>query len=255
MLQHHYKATFPHLQSTCDEVLKLIETKQLTIGPKKTELLVYRDGWKRPPLEGIPPRIGGRTIGESPQAKYLGIVLDRYLKFNPHITSRISPAVALAIKLKRLTNSASRVSPTGVRSIVNTATLPTMLYGAEAWYERTTYGVDKALDRCQCVLNQILRAALAIHQMTPPEAIHYESEVQSIRDYLTTNDLRVRVRLGLLSRGHPLRVVREALPLRKRQGYVGRYETIKYTFGEPTWPPREIIRSVQARTWRSKGPP
>lgn len=144
ILQHHDKGTFSHLQETCEQAVALIKTKQLDIEPKKTELLVCKG--RRTKTQGpdneLSLQIEGITIKEQSHIKYLGIIFDQNLTFEKHITSRLATTIDLATKLRRPTKRAGHINPVGVRNIVSTTMLPTILYGAEAWYEHTTALAD-----------------------------------------------------------------------------------------------------------------
>ena len=67
-----------------DKISNWMVVNKLTINPKKSSILTIQ-----PSIKGIPihvhANINGHQINSSDKVTYLGIVLDQYLNFKPHI--------------------------------------------------------------------------------------------------------------------------------------------------------------------------
>ena len=75
---------------------------RLSLNVAKTEFIVFRPP-KRPLKERIVLKLNGTKIHESPKIKYLGVLLDPYLRWNHHInelTKKLNSAIGMIYKIR-----------------------------------------------------------------------------------------------------------------------------------------------------------
>lgn len=123
------------LERKAENVLNQIECwmaeKQLQIAPEKSEMILLIGRKRCKPLN---IKLGNCRLEEKPTLKYLGIILDRHLKFGPHLQY-------VTEKATKVTNALTRIMPrTGgpgeaKRRVLHSAAESVMLYGAPVWVE------------------------------------------------------------------------------------------------------------------------
>ncbi|XP_026686460.1 uncharacterized protein LOC113471478, partial [Diaphorina citri] len=112
-------------------VTSWMREKKLTIAPEKSELIVLSGKKKCRPLN---IEISGTRLIEKNQVKYLGVVLDKSLKFGPHLEYVIE-------KAGKTTKALSRIMPNvggpgeSKRRVLQTAAESVILYAAPVWHE------------------------------------------------------------------------------------------------------------------------
>ena len=78
---------------------------RLSINVTKTEFIIFRPP-KKPFNQRIVLKLNGIKVFESPKIKYLGVILDPFLRWNHHInelTRKLNRAIALQLHKKCLT--------------------------------------------------------------------------------------------------------------------------------------------------------
>lgn len=157
---------------------------------------------------------------DSQQAlRWLGVWFDRKLTFKKHVATRAAAARKVALHLRSLGNTAYGPPASALRKAVMTCILPTLLYGAEAWYEggkkipRTTRNSRDALVSTRvgghiATMDQILtlasRAVLPAWRTTPNPALLREAGLPSATVALEEVKLRFALHLQTTDNNHPL---------------------------------------------------
>ena len=83
-------------------VFEWLCANRLSINVTKTKFIIFRP--PRKPFNGIiVPKLNGIKIFESPKIKYLGIILDPFLRWNHHInelTKKLNRAIGMLYKIR-----------------------------------------------------------------------------------------------------------------------------------------------------------
>lgn len=123
------------VESKANEAMEIISAwmrrKNLQIAPEKSELMILSGRKKCRPLN---IELEGTRLKERPQIKYLGVILDRSLKFGPHLEHVCEKA---AKTTKALTKILPRIGGAGEskRRVLQTAAESIILYAAPVWAE------------------------------------------------------------------------------------------------------------------------
>ena len=73
-----------------------------------------------------PIEIGGDTLQITEEVKYLGVTLDRHLRWNQHIKNKANAATKLLMTCKSYVGKTWGISPSKLRWIYNQVILPTL---------------------------------------------------------------------------------------------------------------------------------
>ncbi|XP_037293087.1 uncharacterized protein LOC119188929 [Manduca sexta] len=120
---------------------------KLRFAPHKTQAMVITNRLKydTPILH-----MGGVDIGLSNEIKLLGLLIDRKLTFNGHVTQACAKAIGLYKVLARSAKVQWGLGPEVIRTIYTAAVEPVILYAASAWAPSSRkLGVRKQLGAIQ----------------------------------------------------------------------------------------------------------
>ena len=87
----------------------------------------------------LPLQIDGHTITPSESAKYLGIFVDRRLRWHEHVEAAIVQGTAAVLAVGRLTKPAFGLSHQYARRLFKAVVCPHLEYGLAVWYMPSTY--------------------------------------------------------------------------------------------------------------------
>jgi hypothetical protein len=208
--------------SAIDEMVRWGTANGVSFDSKKTEIMHFSRSKLR-----IAPAIRHSDVVKHPESalRWLGIWLDSRLSFRVHVEKWAAKAQAVAYHLRGLTNTKHGPQPSAVRSAVRACVEPVLLYGAEAWYQGTTWpgwsqpskdvpsSNQHLIQRMNKALNQSMRAILPVWKTAPTTALHRESGIPPVDQLLEARRLRFSARLKSLDDTHPL--VRRTLPPRQ----------------------------------------
>ncbi|MGI4816883.1 MAG: reverse transcriptase family protein [Janthinobacterium lividum] len=127
------------------------ERNKLCFSAEKTEALLVRGPHARSPLI----RMNGQRVKFVPQAKYLGVILDRKLNFAAHVNHVATKSKSLALKLRGLAATRWGLRAPALRLLYAGAVVPTAAYAASVWAHRMTQNVSLA-----AILNRAQRPTL-----------------------------------------------------------------------------------------------
>ena len=83
---------------------------------------------ERPPL--VPPDV---TVAPSPNAKYLGIILDQHLNWGPQLAQVCSKGTKWVSQIRRLARPSWGLTPKAAKKLFVSVVLPQILYGIDIW--------------------------------------------------------------------------------------------------------------------------
>ena len=90
------------MESTLSSLASWFHAHGLKLNSSKTEILLLGT---RQNTRGLPPvsvRVGGETIQESPCVKNLGVLFDRHLSWDAHVSDVVRKSVGLLVGLRHL---------------------------------------------------------------------------------------------------------------------------------------------------------
>ncbi|RAL65124.1 hypothetical protein DID88_001230 [Monilinia fructigena] len=90
------------------------------------------------PTLTIQPTTSAQGDTKQPALRWLGVWLDRKLTFKRHIAERVEKARKVALHIKHLANTVHGPPAASLRKATITCVMPSLLYGAEAWYPGRT---------------------------------------------------------------------------------------------------------------------
>ena len=134
------------MESTLCTLFQWFTQNQMKVNSSKTQLIVFGT---RQMLQDLPKTsisVNGVTVEEIPRVKNLGIVMDRYLSFEPHINQLAAKCTGLLIGLSHAKHCIPHdVLPT----IVNGLVIALIRYGIAVYGN----GTAQAVTRIQKLLN------------------------------------------------------------------------------------------------------
>ena len=117
------------LNSDLKSLSRWLRANKISLNAGKTELIIFRHPMK--PIDyDLKVRINGKRLYESVFVKYLGVLIDPYLKWNYHvdlIAPKLSRAIGMLSKLRHFVNSST------LRSVYYGIFSSIMSYASQVW--------------------------------------------------------------------------------------------------------------------------
>lgn len=172
----------------------------MEFAPKKSELIHFSRAHTAPSTR---IRLGDATITPIESARFLGVWLDRKLKWNAHI-ARIKQKMTIQTlaltKLVTLTQGANMVR---ARQLYTMVVRPTIAYGSTAWHTPGVYAAKtQQLARIQ---NDCLRVICGAHQKTPIRYLESETVIPPLDIYLDSRNTAFERRIAIAQKSYLLR--------------------------------------------------
>jgi hypothetical protein len=160
-----------------------------------------------------------QTDGSQAALRWLGVWFDRRLTFKKHVAIWTATARKIAYHLRSLGNTACGPPAAALRKAVTTYILPSLLYGAEVWYEGRTKNpqIMKAIRKptvstrigwhltsMDQTLALAARAILPAWRTTPNAILLREAGFPSAAVVLEEVKLRFALHLQTADINHPL---------------------------------------------------
>ena len=151
--------------------------------------------------------IGNVTIEPSDEAKYLGVIFDKELRFKTHLQYIIKKGTKAAMALSSIAKSSWGVQYKYARQLFNTVISTRTDYAAVIWH-RPMDGNKMATSTQACQLDKIQRLAMkaitGCYRTTSTAAMEIETGLQPSWLRLQTKTLQAITRMQTLSKKHPL---------------------------------------------------
>ena len=148
-------------------------------------------------------RLNNSAIPWTNSIKYLGIILDRSLTWQPHITHAIQKANICTRYLYPLLNRRSAMSIELKVRLYKSIIRPAITYAAPVWATAATSHIDKL----QRVQNRVLRMALNTPLYFRNTQLHRELQIPTIKDKI----LELSTNYFDKSKSHPNPLIHQAL--------------------------------------------
>ncbi|RAL65242.1 hypothetical protein DID88_001348 [Monilinia fructigena] len=151
------------------------------------------------PTLTIQPTTSAPGDTKQPALRWLGVWLDRKLTFKRHIAERVEKARKVALHIKHLANTVHGPPAASLRKATITCVMPSLLYGAEAWYPGRT-----RLTKADKVINLATKGVLPVWRTTPIVANLRDAGLPPCEVALEHIRINMALRLRRLDVRHPL---------------------------------------------------
>lgn len=162
------------LQESLDIIIKLIENLGLTVSSTKSKLCIFKKGYKR---NNICISIHGEPLQEVSNVRYLGMELDRSLKWTKHINALTEKILKFLNIFKVLAGTGWGVHPKYLRRIYIASIRSRLDFGSILYNNASKSNLLK-LDKAQ---NQALRVIGGFVKSTPIHVMECELCVQPLQ--------------------------------------------------------------------------
>lgn len=153
----------------------------LSVNPEKMEVIEFTGATKYPEDSGL--TYMGASLPLKQSVKYLGITINRKLKWRQHVFSKINLAKRNLIMLNRAVGSTWGLTPKTMKWIYEAIVVPRVTYGAIIWWQATNLVTIKTqLDSLQGAAN---RKILGCARNTP---------IRTMEVLTNTNPLDIRIK-------------------------------------------------------------
>jgi ribonuclease HI len=191
----------------------------------KFQLVHYTRNSNR--YEPLPLITTAHTIPASESAKYLGLIMDRQLRWKEQVQQAIAKGTKAIMAINRLTRPTFGLPHQFVRQLYRSVVIPKMEYGLCVWYSpvisngasrrKGSMGFLTQLGKVQNIACRLITGAF---KTTPIDALNYLANIPPIELRLNQASFNAAVRLASLPSHHPLQpLVRRCMahvPLRHR---------------------------------------
>ena len=144
------------LQSSIYSFASWCSANRLDIAPKKTELILFSKKRKPSYDTGITVIVNGLTVKQCDEVRYLGLTMDRGLKWTAHILKACSKAVKVGEIVNRISRSSWGADRHTLNLLYRTVVMPTLTYGCAIWADGMSNKVN-----CRKLLSTQRSMALA----------------------------------------------------------------------------------------------
>ena len=174
-------------QKVIDTALEWAKRHKLTLNPKKTELVLFNKG-----DEHCPKLImGGESLRASSTTRFLGVILDKYLTFTPHVDKIVASTKYKLMVANKLISSSVGPSPKFSILAYKSLIRPIISYGCHIWHHRVNHRHWVKLTRLQRLG---LLTAMPSFPGTPTAGLEIMTDTLPIRLYLEKTSVATLVR-------------------------------------------------------------
>lgn len=185
VLCHLLRSALRIVEEWCDQ-------HQLSVNPKKTEVVLFTHKRKLPEMQL--PTLFGTKLSLSPQVKYLGITLDSKLNWGSQLNAITRKACIAFWQCKRLVGKRWGLNPKTTLWLYTAVIRPIITYGSVVWWPRTRLATTKTKLRSLQRLASV--AATSCMRTTPSAALEYLLDLKPlhlvIQEEAAASALRLR---------------------------------------------------------------
>ena len=163
------------LEKNLNKVSEFFNQLGLSISLHKTKLVVFTH--KHIKLSEASIKFNGETIQASPEAKFLGITLDRKLGWNSHLNSLIKRCTMHINIISSLRSTWWGTHPESLLQLYKSLILGTIDYGLPCILPSN----QKFFNKLGVIQRRVIRLALELQKSTPNKIVYAESHEHPIR--------------------------------------------------------------------------
>lgn len=181
VIAHSFNAQVATKQSQihCNQITDFTDTWKIKLNNSKTEQIIFSKKFTN--LKVYEPlTIGGTKIQQADnEVKYLGVVMDKRLSFNPHVKNLLNKGIKALRALYPLLNKRSALSVKNKKLLYTAIIRPTITYAAPVWCSAS----DTQFLKVQRLQNKCLRLILSEDRYTRIEDLHRKAGIETIKEY------------------------------------------------------------------------
>ena len=152
-------------------------------------------------------KIAGATIYPSAEAKYLGVIFDRKLKFHSHVKQIVAKRTKYALAIAGIAKSKWGSEFKYLRCLFMAVAAPRMDYAAIIWHrsdDTRTASTTAQLRALSSVQDRIMRAITGCFRTTAIAAMEHETALLPPQWRLTNKILQTLTRMMTAASNHPI---------------------------------------------------
>jgi retron-type reverse transcriptase len=234
-------------------------TRGMEFAPEKSELLHLTRARAAPTT---PIRLDDQTITPVQEARFLGVWVDRKLKWTGHLTAIKRKFATQQFALTRLAASAWGCTLLRAREIYTKVIRSAVAYGAGVWHypsEQRVKGIARKLATMQ---SQCLRVVAGAYRATPVRFLEVETATPPLDLYLNKWVADFERRLERTGKGELIQAICNRVTIRLQQRRYRRaaakhLPSLEYGKGRTEWaktwsentPPKDILWVYWKRRW------
>ena len=196
------------MQEVLDRLVQWGTTCGLTFNPQKTVAVMFTRATN--PIERR-VRMNGQPIAYSPTVVYLGVTLDRELKWKKHINNKIKKAKGLIMKLANITNAYWGPRPKLMKWAYTGVVRPMISYAAMNWAHIAE--LDDMIEALRKLNRFAINTIVKVPRSTPTRALEIILDIFPLHLHIRKEGMSTFLRL------------RDQLPL----NWVGVYTNLTYS--------------------------
>jgi hypothetical protein len=194
-------------------------TRGMQFAPEKSELIHFT---QRHTYPGQGVQLGGKLIQPVESARFLGVWLDRKLRWGRHLKEVKKKLVTQKLALTRLAASVWGCSLVQAREIYTKVIRACIAYGAPAWHQGGADGPKGLARKLTPSQNDCLRIVAGAYKATPSRHLEVETATPPLDLYLSkrVTDFELRLQVSGLKQGieNACKEIQGQLKRRRRRG-------------------------------------
>jgi hypothetical protein len=177
--------------------------------------------------------ITGTTIEPSQEARYLGVIFDRKLRFAQHIQHAAKKGTKFALAISRITKSTWGATYQQSRMLFNSVVAPRMDYAAIVWHRPKKEGnmtQSAQLSKIETAQRTAMKAILGAFRTTSTPALEIETSLQPPHLRIRRKVLQAFIRMQTTPQEHPIASAIRRAQTSKSKVHITTLEYIARTF-------------------------
>lgn len=166
-----------NIQTHLDAVQKWAQSWKLALNPSKSSAVLFT--LRRPKYYNT-LKFNGQNIAWYHNIKYLGVLLDKKLTWNPHITSKLQQGYQRLKILYPLINRQTSLNWKCSLLLYKQLIRPLILYAAPVWGQCATTHIHKM----QVLQSKVLRVISNAPWFVRNDALHTDFKIPTIKNYI-----------------------------------------------------------------------
>ena len=203
---------------------------------------------------------GGITVEPSEEAKYLGVIFDKQLRFKAHLQYAVRKGTTAALGLSSIGKSTWGAPFRYIRQLFQSVVTTRLDYAAIIWHRPRPDGSAAASVQARkltTVQRLGMKAILGCHHTTPTVAMEVESGIQPTWLRLQTKVLTAATRMQFLDNKHPIKqwlakARKKTRNQRAKIKYLSNLENIAQQFRTILKRPNKEIKPFEQAPWENE---
>lgn len=166
-----------NIQNHLDEIQKWAKKWKIVLNPTKSTAVIFT---LRRPKNYNNLKLNGQNITWSPNIKYLGVILDKKLTWNPHISSKLQQGYQRLRILYPLINRQTSLSWKCSLLLYKQIIRPLILYAVPVWGKCAPTHINKI----QVLQSKVLRVISNAPWFVRNDALHTDFQLPTIKNYI-----------------------------------------------------------------------